>query len=216
MKKHPEAGLTLIEIILALSISAVLFAILLGALRMGHRSVDKGLSRSEVSQRMRVLSDRLGWLMRGAYPYVVENPEGKVLYFAGTPASVGFVTSSVDSYSDAPQDISGLKWVTLFVDNEGLKIGESLFFADVFESGPREEHLFDPTVTDLEFEYLDPGEEGDETNWVGSWNPEETEYLPSAVRITVTFLYDGQEVVMPPIVVAIRAGRVVKGKKPSS
>lgn len=209
MGKRPERGLTLIEIVIALTIAAVLFSILLWSMRLGHRSVDKGMEREEISQRMRVLTDRLSWLLRGTYPYMVATPEGRVLYFSGTKESVGFVSTSVDPYADTLQDSARLKWITLYSDSEGLKIQEDVFFADVFEEEPRDEYLFDPTVTSLEFEYLDPmaGEPGGE--WVEGWDPKEKEYLPSAVKITLSFEHEGREVEMPPLVVALKAGQLL-------
>lgn len=213
MRKRPESGLTLIEIVIALTIAAVIFSILLWSLRLGHRSVEKGMERQEISQRVRVLTDRLTWLLRGAYPYSITTPEGKVLYFAGSTESVGFVTTSVDPYADTLQDSAGLKWVTLFADSEGLKMQEDIFFAEVFEEEPRDEYLFDPTVTSMEFEYLDPEVEGTEGEWVESWDPEEKEYLPSAVRITLAFEHEGKKIELPPVVVAIRAGQVLGSKE---
>lgn len=213
MRKNSESGLTLIEIIMALTIAAVIFAILFWALRLGYRSVEKGMEREEISQHMRILTDRLTWLLRGAYPHVVMTPEGNVLYFAGTDESVGFVTTSVDIYSESLQDASGLKWVTLFADSEGLKMQEDIYFAEVFEEEPRDEYIFDPTVTEIAFEYLDPGEEGDEMEWVTEWDPEEMEYMPSAVKISLAFEHKEKEILMPPIVVALRTGQIIGGRK---
>ncbi|MGD8351707.1 MAG: prepilin-type N-terminal cleavage/methylation domain-containing protein [Nitrospirota bacterium] len=207
--RRPDGGLTLIEIVIALTIAAVLFSILLWSMRLGHRSVDKGMEREDISQRMRVLTDRLTWLLRGTYPYIVTTPEGNVLYFSGTEESVGFVSTSVDPYADTLQDSARLKWITLYADREGLKIQEDVFFADVFEDEPRDDYLFDPTVTSLEFEYLDTRGEDDEGEWVEEWDPEEKGYLPSAVRITLSFDHEGREVEMPPLVVALRAGQLL-------
>lgn len=212
MRNNSESGLTLIEIILSLTISAVLFAILLGAMRLGHDSVRSGRERAELSQRMRVLSDRLSWLIRGTYPYVIYDPEQedkKVLYFSGTPQSAGFVTTSVDEYSDSMEDRPALKWVTISVDAEGLKVQESLFYSEVFEEEPTTEFVLDTTVTAMELEYLDGGEKGNEALWVSEWNPEEADYLPSAVRLTLVLLYKGGEVVMPSLIVPIRTGRTL-------
>lgn len=216
LKIKSERGLTLIEVILAVTISAVILAILLAALRMGHRSQEKAYGREELSQRMRILADRVSWLLRGTYPYVVEVPDGKLLYFSGTDKSVGFVTSSVDTYSEGPEDTAGLKWVELFVDSEGLKIREKVYFGeDVFEKTGGKEYVLDSTVRDIGFEYLDTGEEKDinetgETKefaeWVSLWDPGGREYLPSAVKVELVLEYRGRDVRMPPVIAAIRAG----------
>lgn len=207
MKRNSEKGLTLVEVILGLTITGLIFAILLAALSVGYRSQEKGLKREERSQRMRILTDRLTWLLRGAYPYIVERPGGKkLLYFSGVPEKVGFVTTSVDIYSSGPEDITGLKWVELFVDGKGLKIKEKMYFIDnVFESVGKE-YVFDRTVKSIRFEYLDTGEKEDMSVWTTEWNPEEMSYLPSAVKIEIVLEHDGEEIYLPPIVAAIRAG----------
>ena len=212
MRNKSESGLTLIEIILSLTISAVIFAILLGAMRLGHDSVQSGRERAELSQRMRILTDRLSWLIRGAYPFLVYDPkeEGKkVLYFSGNPQSAGFVTTSVDEYSEGLEDRPALKWVTISVDAEGLKVQESLFYSEVFEDEPTTEFVLDTTVTAMELEYMDGGEKGNEALWVSEWNPEEADYLPSAVKLTLMLQYKGGEVEMPSLIVPIRAGRTL-------
>lgn len=218
MKKRCDSGFTLLELLIAFAISAIIVAILLSAFRVGQRSVDKGYEREEKSQRMRILTDRLTWLLRGAYPHIDRTPDGNVLYFSGTSESVGFVTTSVDPYADTLQDSAGLKWITIFADYEGLKMQEDIYFADVFEEEPRDEYIFDPTVTSIGFEYLDPGEEGTEAEWVDSWDPEEQEYLPSAVKIYLTFEHNEEDVEMPPIIVALKTGQVLgeRQKPPAS
>jgi hypothetical protein len=218
MAKRSEGGFTILELLIAITIATAIVAILLSAFTVGRKSVNKGFAHEEKSQRMRILTDRLTWLLRGAYPHIARTPEGNVLYFSGTGDSVGFVTTSVDPYADTLQDSAGLKWVTIFADSEGLKMQEDIYFADVFEDEPRDEYLFDPTVTSIEFEYLDPGEEGTEAEWVESWDPEEQEYLPSAVKIYLTFEHKEEEVEMPPIVVALKTGQVLgeRQKPPAS
>jgi|Deesub1362A_J573_1020465.scaffolds.fasta_scaffold00045_33 hypothetical protein len=207
MRKKTEKGLTLIEVILGITISVVILGILFSALRLGHRSQEKGIEREEVSQRMRILADRLTWLLSGAYPYKREVEEEERLYFSGTTRSAGFVTTSIDPYSEELQDIAGLKWVTLFVDEaEGLKIREKIYFdEDVFEDSGGREYVFDPTVKDIEFEYLDINEETGEEIWLSAW-AEDKDYLPYAVKASLVFIYKEKEVYMPPVVVLLRAG----------
>jgi hypothetical protein len=206
--RKSEQGLTLIEIVLGLTISAVVFVLLLGAMRLGNRSQEKGLARQELSQRVRILTDRLGWLVRGAYPYLVTEDDETILYFTGSSDSVGFVTTSTDPYSEAPTDTAGLKWVSLSVGDEGLTVSEQVFFADVLGEEEGEEYVLDPLVKSADFLYLDPGgdEEAPEEEWVADWDGGEKDYLPSAIRISITIDQDGTDFEVPPVVAAIRAG----------
>jgi general secretion pathway protein J len=208
-----KRGFTLIEILLGLSLTAILLLILLSAMMLGHRSEDKGAEREEISQRMRIISDRLTWLIRGAYPFAVIDEDGEeTIYFDGSPESAGFVTSSIDRYSDATEDSAGLKWVRIFVDSEGLKMKENVYFLeDVFDESGGKEYLFDPTVKKIEFEYLDIDEEGN-SSWVTSWDPEDKRYIPSAVKVKVVIELYKKEIELPEITAAIRAIRKDYGR----
>jgi prepilin-type N-terminal cleavage/methylation domain-containing protein len=213
-RKNNENGLTLVEVVIALTISAVIMVILLSALRLGHRSQDKGLERAELSQRMRIVSDRLGWLIRGAFPFLVEDEEGKTLYFQGAPDSLGLVTTSVDPYSDTIEDLAGLKWVYMFVDEEGLKIIEKVYFdSNIFDNTKGNEVLLDPTAREITFQYLDRVEDEETEEWVSAWDSNTKEYLPLAVRVEIVLDYKGKPVEMPPFAAAIRTGGPDESKK---
>lgn len=206
MKKRDE-GLTLLEVIIGLSIASVIFVILLAAMRAGHRAQEKGLALQESSQRIRILSDRLAWLVRGAYPYMVETPEGKTLYFSGLPGRVGFVTSSVDARSGQTEDLPALKWIEIFVDGEGLKTREKIFYTgEALDGAGGKEYLLDRTVKELRISYLDLGKERTLRTWTAAWAPEEKEYLPSAVKMELALEVDGKKIELPPITAAIRGG----------
>lgn len=213
MLKNPRSdlsinnkGLTLLEVTIAITITAVIIVILLSAMRLGYRSQNKGTERQEMAQRMRIVCDRVSWLLRGAYPYKVLDEEGEeTLYFSGGPQSVGLVTTSVDTYSESIQDRPGLKWITLSGDGEGLKIMESIYFdMDAQQEGEAETYLLEPAVKSIGFEYLDTADEKDV--WITEWNGEEKVYLPSAIRVSVVLEHEDKRMSMPPFTAAIRTG----------
>lgn len=208
-----KKGFTLFEIILAMTITALIAVILLSAFRLGQRSQSKGTERQEMAQRIRIICDRVSWLIRGAYPYKVLDEEGEeILYFSGEPGSLGLVTTSVDAYSDSIQDRAGLKWITLSGDGEGLKMSERIFFdKDSPLEDAVETYVLEPAVKSIGFEYLDAADEKDV--WSSEWNGEEKDYLPSAVRVSVVLGHEEQTMIMPPFTVAIRTG--YPEKKPS-
>src|SRR3989304_6049815 len=77
-------GFTLIELVIAVALSAVLFMMLLTAMWQAQRFREKGEEREDISQKTRILADRLTWLIGGAYPYSIKTEEGDYLYFSGT------------------------------------------------------------------------------------------------------------------------------------
>jgi len=200
-KKQPyPEGFTLLEILIAISLTAVLVGIVFAALRLSQRSEEKGRERQEAAQRMRAVSDRLSFLIRGAYPLFAQEEEKVFLLFDGSPEKLAFVTSSTDE-GDALEDLPGLKKVTISSGPEGLKITEGIFFMDEKEK----EYVMDPELSSLKFEYLEVNEEDQSSSWVSSWDSYERTNLPFGVRMTFELKQGGKEYRVPPVVVPLRA-----------
>ena len=203
-------GFTLIELVIALSLSVVIVIILLAAMRLAYKSQAKGAEKVEMAQKIRLLEDRITWLLRGAYPYFVKktDTDEEKIFFKGESDQIGFVTSSVDGYGKGPEDMAGLKWISIFADREGLKMREKVFFLkDVFEDEGGKVYLLDPEVKTLELEYYDIPEDEKQGDWVPSWEPEEKKYLPEAVKFTITLDQERKIIVLPEIIVRINAQR---------
>ena len=165
-----------------------------------------------------MLGDRITWLLRGAYPFFVKKTADRdqKLYFEGGSDKIGFVTSSVDSYGKGPEDLAGLKWVSVFLDREGLKMREKVFFLeDVFDDDGGKVYLLDPEVKKLEFEYYEIPEDETQGAWVSEWDSDEKEYIPAAVKFKITFEHEGKTIVMPEIIVRINS-QLEPEKKPKS
>ncbi|MDH4233467.1 MAG: prepilin-type N-terminal cleavage/methylation domain-containing protein [Nitrospirota bacterium] len=206
-------GFTLIELVISITLSVVIIVILLAAMRLAYKSQAKGSERVDITQRTRILGDRLTWLIRGAYPFFVNKADEQKLFFEGESDRIGFVTTSVDSYGKGPEDSAGLKWVTVFADRDGLKIREKVFFLeDVFDDEGGKVYLLDPGVKKLEFEYYDVPEDekqGEQTgDWVSEWDPDEKKYIPAAVKFRITFEHEDKTVEMPEIIARINAQRM--------
>lgn len=200
--RQDVTGFTLLELLISITLSVIILAILFAAMRVGYKSQEKGIEREEISQRMRIIGDRITWLLRGVYPYTVTKPEGKTIYFMGKPDLIGFVTTSVEGNAEGTEDRAGLKWVSIWADSEGLKLREKVYFLeDVFEDTEGKIYILDPSVKDIEFEYLD----STEGTWESEWEPKEKDYLPSAVRVKILFKYNDKEIRMPELVVKIGA-----------
>jgi len=197
-------GFTLIELVIALTLSVVIVVILLAAMRLAYKSQTKGAEKIDMAQKIRVLGDRITWLLRGAYPFSLNktDEEEQKLFFEGESDKIGFVTSSVDSYGKGPEDSAGLKWVSVFMDDEGLKVREKVFFLeDVFDDDGGKVYLLDPEVKKLEFEYYEIPEGEKQGDWVSDWDPDEKKNIPAAVKFRITLEHEGKSVVMPEIIV---------------
>ena len=200
-------GFTLIELVIALALSGLIFTMLFTALWQTQKFREKGEERQETMQKMRILTDRLSWLLKGAYPYSIKEEGKTLIYFSGDSSTLGFVTSSVDAFSEGPEDTAGLKWVELSAGDEGLSIRENIYFMrENLDGEGGTERVFDPDVRSMEFSYLTIEESGSE-KWVTEWKPKDKDYLPRAVRVKVGFEHKDKKFDLPEIVVRLRAGQ---------
>jgi hypothetical protein len=206
MRLKNNRGFTLLELVIGITLSIVIFVILFAAMRLGYKSQTKGSEKSEQAQKVRILGDRVAWLIRGAYPFYLNRVDKEKLFFDGKADRAGFVTSSTDPYGTGPEDSAGLKWVSIFTDNDGLKVREKVFFLeDVFDDSKGKVYLLDPDVRKIAFEYYETAEGEKQGSWVSEWDTEDKEAIPSAVKVRMTLERNGAEVELPEMIVRISA-----------
>src|SRR4029450_7697908 len=76
MTRHHDRGFTLIEILLALGIGAVLLVSVFGAVRAGLAAWGRGEARAAALEHSRSLAQVLGRAVAGTYPYRGQPTEG--------------------------------------------------------------------------------------------------------------------------------------------
>lgn len=182
-------GFTLIETVLALSITAVVLVVVLSALRLGITSWEKGESFIDASSERRAAAYRLEREAASIYPFRLKGAQGMTA-FSGSQDRVGFVT-----VASGISSIPGARWVYYISDEDGLKIYEKHISADdpelvSFEGG----ELVDTeaSIRKIDFKYL--GEAG----WSGDWDGKG---LPRALKARLK-LTDGSEL---EVLVQVRA-----------
>ncbi|MBI5847565.1 MAG: prepilin-type N-terminal cleavage/methylation domain-containing protein [Nitrospirae bacterium] len=207
-------GFTLLELLIAITLSILILVVLGAAMRLGYMSQSKGTERSEVTQKVRILEDRIAWLIRGTYPFFLKKPDEKKIFFDGKSDRVGFVTSSIDTHGAGPEDLAGLKWVSIFADNEGLKIREKIYFLeDVFEDSNGKVYLLDPEVKKIEFEFFEIKEGEKQGTWISEWDPKDKETIPAAVKVKITLERKGQKLEIPEMIVKTAVQRKPTGPR---
>jgi cytochrome c556 len=212
MRLRNNRGFTLLELLIAITLSILILVVLGSAMRLGYKSQAKGTERGEMMQKMRILEDRIAWLIRGVYPFYLKKPDEKKIFFDGKSDQVGFVTSSIDTHGTGPEDTAGLKWVSIFVDSEGLKIREKIFFLeDVFDDSNGKVYLLDPEVRKIEFEFFEIKEDEKQGTWISEWDPSDKETIPTAVKVTMTLERNGQKIEIPEMIVKTAVQRKLKG-----
>jgi len=212
MRLKNNQGFTLLELLIAITLSILILVVLGAAMRLGYKSQAKGTERGEMTQKVRILNDRIAWLIRGAYPLYLDKTDEKKIFFDGKSDRAGFVTSSIDTHGTGPEDFAGLKWVSIFTDSEGLKIREKIFFLeDVFDDDKGKVYLLDPEVKKIEFEFFEIKEGEKQGTWISEWDPKDKETTPSAVKVTITLERNGQKIELPEMIVNIAVQRKPKG-----
>jgi prepilin-type N-terminal cleavage/methylation domain-containing protein len=200
MRRRAAQGFTLIELVLALSIVAIMVTMLFGGLRVGLRAWQRGEERAAELQHSRSMTQLLEQSLAGTYWYLgrIDQIQGSpVLLFKGEAERLNFVTVSPPLPLPAPIPFVA---VTLSVDAgtaPGLAIREkALPNFDPFEAVAPS--VVDPTIASIRFRYLRIG-----AGWEEAWDSAEERALPTAVEVTVTPAADGRGAQPQPIIITV-------------
>ena len=98
-----QAGFTLIELIVSLSIVAIIIALGLGGVRLGINARDAGEQKVDTYQRLRIITEQLTQKLQSTYPVFVSQKNGiplvqdstsskRIMAFEGKSDALRFVT----------------------------------------------------------------------------------------------------------------------------
>jgi general secretion pathway protein J len=186
-------GFTLLELLIALTIVAMIVAIIFGALRIGIRAWEKGEKDVDIRQRQRIVLDLIKRQLASTCVSDVWERDQKRVSLKGDSKSIEFV-----SYIPMePGNRFGLVNVQYAVKKEKNGDKEHLTFYEknvalpdkkTGAGNPDESDFAEliPGMKSIEFEYLKvrTGEDAS-TMWQKSWDPAVDKGVPRAVRITL-------------------------------
>jgi prepilin-type N-terminal cleavage/methylation domain-containing protein len=179
-----DRGFTLIEVVLALSIFALLTTILYGAFALSHTAVTKSQGVAGRSQKQRSTADLLGSYVRSAYPYR-SSPQEQTIFFAGESDSLTFI--SAYSHGMGGRGMAKIQ-ISANEDDDGraqLSLEETTpvrINDDDGGSGPTHRVVLQERISKFRLDYLDPQE--DEETWQELWDGQARRVLPRAVRLS--------------------------------
>jgi prepilin-type N-terminal cleavage/methylation domain-containing protein len=179
-----SAGFTLLEVVLALTIFALMGAILYGAYSLGHSAVAKSQLNSTRNQKQRSIADLLGSYVRSTFPYR-ESPQEQTIFFEGDSDNLTFV--SAYSQGMGGRGMAKIQ-ITQDEDETGrttIKLDETAPVRINSESGSGgQTHrvVLHDNVKEFRLAYLDP--QAEEETWEDRWDGKERRRLPRAVRFT--------------------------------
>ena len=177
-------GFTLIEVVLALSIFALLGAILYGAFALSHNALAKSQAVAGRSQTQRSTADLLGSYIRSAYPYR-SSPQEQTVFFAGESDSLTFI--SAYSHGMGGRGMAKIH-ITADENQNGqgpLSLEEATpvrVSGEEGATGPTQRLVLQERIRDFRLAYLDP--QADQESWQESWDGQQRGVLPRAVRLS--------------------------------
>jgi general secretion pathway protein J len=185
-----EAGFTLLELMIALSLLALMIAMTSGVFATALDSVPRGETVAAQSGRLRAATAVIAKQVRSIVNYPARTADDEFFpFFEGDPYYFSFITA-------APQHRGGegLGWVTYWTDGRNVWMGERLIFSMEAVSGtapdPASRTLLLEGLAGARFQYLRL--EGWEGEWRDEWSGLEEQALPAAIRITLAGVNGGK------------------------
>ncbi|HEY7219869.1 MAG TPA: prepilin-type N-terminal cleavage/methylation domain-containing protein [Candidatus Binatia bacterium] len=181
----PAAGFTLVEVVIALTIFALMSAILYGAFSLSHRAVEKSQGNATRNQKQRSVADLVGSYVRSAFPYR-QSAQETAAFFQGEADSLTFVSA----YSQGMGG-RGMAKIQIATGEGGdgravLRLEETTPVRIDAEEGTAAGQVYsvilEDAVKQFRLAYLDP--QADAETWEERWDGRERRTLPRAVRVS--------------------------------
>lgn len=206
---HDSRGFTLLELLISLTILAVIVVIIFGALRIGIRAWEKGERDVDVRQRQRIVLDLIKRQLASTAVNDVWGRDQQRALLKGDSKSIEFVSH----IPLKPGNRFGTVYVRYSVRQENEGDQEQLVFHEQYTALPDKQtgagNLDEGDFTELiagmksiEFEYLKDQQDEKASLWQKSWDPAVDKGVPRAVRVTLTENIDGK----PPVYLIAGAG----------
>ncbi|MBZ0168857.1 MAG: prepilin-type N-terminal cleavage/methylation domain-containing protein [Kofleriaceae bacterium] len=180
-----EAGFTLLELLVSMTILALIFVAALGAIQVGSKSWESGERRAEANQRTRALVDSLARELTMIYPLRIKEQDKDIVAFHGRSDSLTFATFP-RSYGTEPfSHMVRIVEYTVAPD-AGLVATESYPLAGAaagYDSLDSRVKRINDQVSDVQFRYLVPEgrpEENLAPVWRDFWDPSQDETFQPA------------------------------------
>jgi prepilin-type N-terminal cleavage/methylation domain-containing protein len=173
-------GFTLLELLISITMLALIAGIMGWSLNMAHRTLDKGEKKIRYLEREKVSFSLIESQILSLFPYQYDDEEGqKKLFFLGSKDKLMF-TSNYSLW----RGTKGNTFVTYDIqtnenDRQVIKITEQI----IGLKEKKEAVLFDDCAS-INFEYFlkNAFEEG---KWVDQW-PDDEQGLPEKIKINIT------------------------------
>lgn len=184
-------GFTLLELMLSITILAVMLTIVFGAFRIGARAWEKGEAAVEEHQHLRIVLGRITRQLAAATLPAAADPQEAPAYFKGDARELAFVSQ----VPLIPRNERGLVYVRYDVrpgqdrTNQLVFDEHTILIADQGEDRTPVKEKAILLLTGLEaisFEYLGQGQRTESLAWRSSWDSLQDQGLPRAIKMVLT------------------------------
>jgi general secretion pathway protein J len=189
-----EKGFTLLELLISMVMLGIIVVILVGALRLGFRSVDSGERKADSLERMRVSLSVIDSQIQSQTALTYQEEEAENYYFTGEKDSLEFSTN----YSIW----GGQKGYVVVSYSVSEEKGKAVLYASEHIVGIEETRgtkLLD-AFDNIYFEYFYKGPTDEVGNWVEEWT--DSSQIPTKIKIHL--VKGGKDI---PLIVPVRIGR---------
>jgi len=199
--KRSCAGFTLLELLVSITIFALLMVVLVGALQLRTRQAGRLTGEVDRSQQVALVQNFLRAQIGAAQPLVLPSDQAKTVQFDGQPHGIDFVAVAPESLQAGGLQVLSVALAGVATQGDGRLV---LGWRPLREEPDAPPGASRPTVLldhvrNARFVYYGPPTPADDPYWQTTWQG--MGYLPLLVRLSVTFV-DGEE--MPDLAIALR------------
>jgi general secretion pathway protein J len=184
---HSARGFTLLELVVALLLLALMSSILYGSLSLSANSWDKGEAKAEQASDMRLTEEFLRQALSAQHPLLFHKVLEQPLYFVGASDSLSFAAA-------LPSRAGGGMYyfrLALTPSGETSRLTLARLWPDysataIPEFGDAEKSVLAENVSEIHFAYFgrDPDStDAAEPTWRNRWD--DTHVLPTLIRMEV-------------------------------
>jgi len=193
--KNKESGFTLIEIIIVMTMLALLMTMVYGAINTSRKMSAKGIKRIDATNEVRVVQNLIRRQVSRILPMAFKEEDNSFVIFEGDEDHIMYVSPMPGYLGKGGPHVQLIEIVNAkggrILQFSHWLLNDSLEEED-FEDSEQEPVVLLENIRDAKFSFMKLDEEGEPEDWENEW--EEPENTPLMVQLEVDM---GDKALMP-------------------